>query len=118
MEESSDMNQSSRRGKSSHALQPQEELQKNIQLRSAFEVAHNITWNRMVASWTPPRWTKSSDLDEDRRRIGCTVSGNESHITPLRRFKDMKFPKPIIQLLKEKGIKTPTPIQAQGLPIA
>ena len=31
-------------------------------------------------------------------------------------FQDMKFPKSIIQAMKEKGIVRPTPIQMQGLP--
>ena len=35
---------------------------------------------------------------------------------PIASFRDMKFPKCIIQALKEKGIHKPTPIQMQGLP--
>ena len=36
---------------------------------------------------------------------------------PIGNFEDMKFPKPIIKQLQSKGIKKPTPIQAQGLPV-
>lgn len=34
------------------------------------------------------------------------------------RMQDMKIPKPILNYLKNKGIKRPTPIQMQGLPAA
>ena len=33
-------------------------------------------------------------------------------------LKEMRFPKPLLDYLKEKGIKKPTPIQVQGLPVA
>jgi ATP-dependent RNA helicase DDX41 len=36
---------------------------------------------------------------------------------PIKRFEDMKFPRPVIDALREKGIKKPTPIQIQGLPV-
>ena len=31
---------------------------------------------------------------------------------------EMKFPKPILKVLKGRGIAAPTPIQIQGLPVA
>ena len=37
---------------------------------------------------------------------------------PCKRFVDMKLPKCLISGLKRKGIKTPTPIQMQGIPCA
>jgi ATP-dependent RNA helicase DDX41 len=33
-------------------------------------------------------------------------------------MQDMKIPKPILDYLKTKGIKRPSPIQMQGLPTA
>ena len=33
-------------------------------------------------------------------------------------MQEMKFPKPILEVLKKKGILSPTPIQIQGLPVA
>ena len=36
---------------------------------------------------------------------------------PVTRFKDLKVPNCIVQLLSNKGIKKPTPIQVQGLPV-
>ena len=37
---------------------------------------------------------------------------------PILKFKDMRFPEPILEKLKMKEIKQPTPIQAQGLLVA
>jgi len=37
---------------------------------------------------------------------------------PMKSFSDMKFPTAIVEFLKERGIKRPTPIQMQGLPVA
>jgi len=36
---------------------------------------------------------------------------------PIRNFRDMKFPAPILDALAAKGITRPTPIQIQGLPV-
>jgi ATP-dependent RNA helicase DDX41 len=36
---------------------------------------------------------------------------------PIRNFRDMKFPQPILDALASKGITRPTPIQIQGLPV-
>lgn len=36
---------------------------------------------------------------------------------PIPSFKDMKLPPPILEYLKEKKIKSPTPIQLQGIPV-
>jgi ATP-dependent RNA helicase DDX41 len=30
----------------------------------------------------------------------------------------MRIPKPVLEYLRRKGIKKPTPIQVQGLPVA
>lgn len=35
---------------------------------------------------------------------------------PIKSFRAMKFPQPILAALKKKGITHPTPIQIQGLP--
>ncbi|GLT74043.1 hypothetical protein SLA2020_458640 [Shorea laevis] len=36
---------------------------------------------------------------------------------PIKNFKDMKFPEPILKKLKDKGTVQPTPIQVQGLSV-
>ncbi|KAE8710950.1 DEAD-box ATP-dependent RNA helicase 35B [Hibiscus syriacus] len=36
---------------------------------------------------------------------------------PIKNFKDMNFPDPMLKKLKAKGIVQPTPIQVQGLPV-
>ena len=35
---------------------------------------------------------------------------------PIPHFADMKIPRPILDYLKKKGIRKPTPIQMQGIP--
>jgi ATP-dependent RNA helicase DDX41 len=37
---------------------------------------------------------------------------------PINNFTDMRIPRPILDYLKTKGIKKPTPIQIQGIPTA
>ena len=37
---------------------------------------------------------------------------------PIKNFRDMKFPEPVLATLEAKGISRPTPIQIQGLPVA
>ncbi|KAK4375467.1 hypothetical protein RND71_006144 [Anisodus tanguticus] len=36
---------------------------------------------------------------------------------PIKNFKDMRFPEPILKKLRAKGIVQPTPIQVQGLSV-
>ena len=35
---------------------------------------------------------------------------------PIKSFRDMRFPEPVLEALKAKGIRKPTPIQIQGIP--
>lgn len=74
----------------------------------------------MKTSWTCPRWIMERGRDKDdevRKKWSILVEGDD--ITPpMRRFTDMKFPKPIIDALTAKNISRPTPIQMQGLPLA
>ena len=50
----------------------------------------------------------------DRYHIIC--EGNALP-PPLLAFEDMRFPDAILRQLTNKGIKRPTPIQIQGLPV-
>ena len=43
------------------------------------------------------------------------VEGNDPP-PPCKTFVDMKFPKPVIDSLKKRGIAAPSPIQMQGIP--
>ncbi|KAL6070872.1 DEAD-box ATP-dependent RNA helicase 35 [Balamuthia mandrillaris] len=81
--------------------------------------AKGITFSdSLQTGWTPPRWLQEMP-EEERAKIRedwhILVEG-EGIPPPIRRFKDMRFPKPILDALEDKGIKKPTPIQIQGLP--
>ncbi|KAG0759759.1 hypothetical protein G6F57_009899 [Rhizopus arrhizus] len=74
----------------------------------------------MKSSWTPPRYIRELSEKEHqaiRDKYHILVEG-EDLVPPIRHFKDMKFPQPVLDYLKEKKIDKPTPIQLQGLPVA
>lgn len=50
-----------------------------------------------------------------RNELRILVEGEEIP-APLKSFKEMKFHKGILDGLKEKNIRKPTPIQVQGIP--
>ncbi|MCL7041470.1 hypothetical protein MKW94_005508 [Papaver nudicaule] len=58
----------------------------------------------------------AKDCDSIRKQWRILVDGDQVP-PPIKRFKDMKFPEPVLKKLKEKGIVRPTPIQVQGLPV-
>lgn len=69
-------------------------------------------------SWRAPRYIlemSESQHDKTRQELRILVEG-EDIPPPLKRFAEMKFHKSIIDGLKDKKIKTPTPIQVQGIP--
>jgi ATP-dependent RNA helicase DDX41 len=73
-----------------------------------------------MCSWTPPRYIRELSEKEHqaiRDKYHILVEG-EDLVPPIRHFKDMKFPQPVLDYLKEKKIDKPTPIQLQGLPVA
>jgi ATP-dependent RNA helicase DDX41 len=102
----------------------EEEILKTIEdftpLQSVALRAHGIQFNEcMRTSWRPPRHIRSRS-DEENQKIRdawhIKVEG-ESIPPPIKSFKDLRFPKPILDVLKQKGISKPTPIQIQGLPV-
>lgn len=88
-------------------------------LMAASELAKAITYeNPIETSWRPPRHISGLPefkCDEIRHKLRILVEG-ENIPAPIRSFKEMKFPKAILQGLDKKGIKKPTPIQVQGMP--
>ena len=56
------------------------------------------------------------DCEEIRDKWHIIVEGVDIP-PPIRTFKEMKFPGPILNELERKGIARPTPIQIQGLPV-
>lgn len=88
-------------------------------LASDMELAKGINYTEPIkTSWTPPAFIRSRTESENvELREKHHVLADGMDIPPLiTNFRDMKIPKCIIDHLLTKGIKTPTPIQMQGLP--
>ncbi|KAF7270229.1 ATP-dependent RNA helicase abstrakt [Rhynchophorus ferrugineus] len=88
-------------------------------LMGVSELAKGIQYNNPIkTSWKPPRYIVAmSHLRHEkiRHELRILVEGEEIP-PPLRTFHDMKLHEGIIEGLKEKKIKKPTPIQVQGIP--
>ncbi|CAH2038367.1 unnamed protein product [Thlaspi arvense] len=97
-----------------------EHLSDKKTLMSVRELAKGIAYTEpLFTGWRPPlhiRKMSSKHMDLIRKQCHIIVNG-EDIPPPINTFEDMKFPRPILDTLKEKGISQPTPIQAQGLPV-
>ncbi|UZJ56045.1 hypothetical protein CBS101457_005365 [Exobasidium rhododendri] len=90
-------------------------------LASDLELAKGISYTEPITtSWKPPSFIRNRTEEENaalREQHHVLADGRD--IVPLiTNFRDMKIPICIIDYLLTKGIKTPTPIQMQGLPVA
>mmetsp|Transcript_18958 Transcript_18958/g.47034 ORF Transcript_18958/g.47034 Transcript_18958/m.47034 type:complete len:689 (-) Transcript_18958:1929-3995(-) len=90
-------------------------------LQAASELAKGIQYtNPMPSTWTCPRYILDQgeeSWEKIRKEWHMEVEGVDVP-PPCKRFVDMKFAPPILEVLKRKGIKKPTPIQMQGLTVA
>ncbi|KAF9410172.1 DEAD-box ATP-dependent RNA helicase 35 [Podila epigama] len=91
------------------------------QLASAEEISKGIVYTEpLKTSWTPPRHVR--EMSEETLagiRAKYHIDAEGENMPPvIKTFRDMKFPQPVLDYLKNKGIKMPTPIQMQGLPVA
>lgn len=97
-----------------------EHLSDKKTLMSVRELAKGITYTEpLLTGWKPPlriRKMSRKQMDLIRKQWHIIVSG-EDIPPPIKSFEDMKFKKPILATLREKGIVQPTPIQVQGLPV-
>ncbi|OLY82712.1 DEAD-box ATP-dependent RNA helicase 35, partial [Smittium mucronatum] len=91
------------------------------QLSSVSEIAKGIEYSEpLKTSWRPFKRFRDipeTQIEKIRSDLKIIVDGKDipcPHLT----FQSMRFPKPILDYLTDKGIKTPSPIQMQGLPIA
>lgn len=88
-------------------------------LMAATELAQGITYTQALkTAWKPPTYILAYPEERHervRKKFGILVEGDNVP-PPLKTFREMKFPRCIVQCLKEKGIKSPTPIQMQGIP--
>ena len=90
-------------------------------LQAAKEVATGVQYtDPLPTSWRPPRYVMEQGEEmwnKLRKEWHIDVSGKDVP-PPLKRFVDMKLPKPIMDVLHSKNILRPSPIQIQGLPVA
>lgn len=97
-----------------------ERLSDRKTLMSVRELAKGIQYHEpMVTGWKPPtavRHMSENECEAIRKQWHILVEG-ESIPPPIKNFKDMRLPEPILKKLKAKGIVQPTPIQVQGLPV-
>ena len=89
-------------------------------LMAATELAKGITYtDALRTSWKPPRYISAFPEERHqkvRKENGILAEGVDCP-PPLKKFREMKFPKSILNCLKAKGIKNPTSIQIQGIPV-
>ncbi len=73
----------------------------------------------MPTGWKPPVHIRHATEDEHQevRDKYHIITEGPNLLPPILAFKDMRLPHPILKQLESKGIKRPTPIQIQGLPI-
>ncbi|KAJ6996178.1 DEAD-box ATP-dependent RNA helicase 35A [Populus alba x Populus x berolinensis] len=97
-----------------------EHLSDKKTLISVRELAKGITYTEsLLTGWKPPlpiRRMSTKECDAIRKQWHIIVDG-EKNSPPIKNFKDVRFPEPILKMLKAKGIVQPTPIQVQGLPV-
>ncbi|KAH1076900.1 hypothetical protein GYH30_052420 [Glycine max] len=105
-------------------VQQEKEMIENLPdrktLMSVRELAKGITYTEpLPTGWKPPlhvRRMSKKECDLIRKQWHIIADGGDIP-PPIKNFKDMRFPEPVLKKLKAKGIVQPTPIQVQGLPV-
>jgi ATP-dependent RNA helicase DDX41 len=89
-------------------------------LMSVQELSKDVAYTHsIVTGWKAPahiRVLTEEEQDDVRNKWHIIVEGVDVP-PPIKTFREMKFPRPIIDELTRKGIARPTPIQIQGLPV-
>ncbi|KAI8815281.1 P-loop containing nucleoside triphosphate hydrolase protein [Cladochytrium replicatum] len=84
------------------------------------ELAKGIVYTEpMKASWKPPRaiqGMRESEIESIRKKFHILVEGDDIP-PPIRTFKNMRVPDELLSYLASKNIRSPTPIQIQGMPV-
>jgi len=95
------------------------EVAENTALKGVSELARGVEYTEPIkTSWRPPKLIISMPEKRHQRiwkKLHIDVEGIDPP-PPIKAFKDMKFPKPILEALRKKGIEKPSPIQIQGIP--
>lgn len=104
-------------------LKEEEKILESVAERKALmgvaELAKGIQYQDSIKTrWKPPKYIQqfSEEYNEKIRKKYQIIVEGEDISPPIKTFKEMKFPKCIVNALKKKGIKKPSPIQMQGLP--
>jgi len=109
-----------RKEEETRILRESSKIQANA-LQAASEVADGVTYETsMPSTWRCPRLVLAKgeeDWTNTRKNWHVLVEGDDIP-PPLKSFAGMKLPPRIMDLLNERNIKRPTPIQMQGLPVA
>ncbi|KAL8624109.1 DEAD (Asp-Glu-Ala-Asp) box polypeptide 41 [Nucella lapillus] len=96
-----------------------ESVTENKALKGVGELAHGIEYTEPIRTgWRPPPYILAHPPayhDKVRKKCNILVEGTDLP-PPIKTFQEMRFPLPIIEALKKKGIEKPTPIQIQGIP--
>jgi ATP-dependent RNA helicase DDX41 len=88
-------------------------------LQSNEEIADGRKYTESLkTSWTAPRYLldQPEEVHETMRAKWHILVEGEGCPPPIKSFKEMKFPKCVLDTLAKKGIARPTPIQVQGIP--
>lgn len=90
-------------------------------LQSDRELATGVHYTEpLPSSWIAPhkfRTMPESKREKIREEFHILVEGDGAP-PPIRNFSEMRIPAPLVEHLKGRGIKKPTPIQIQGIPVA
>lgn len=95
-----------------------ESVSENKALMGVHELAQGVTYTESIKTgWKPPKYVKLHKSDKVRSKSSINVTGVEVP-PPLKYFRDMKFPIPVVAALMAKEITKPSPIQMQVIPAA
>eukprot|EP00592_Proboscia_alata_P006230 CAMPEP_0194358036 /NCGR_PEP_ID=MMETSP0174-20130528/5394_1 /TAXON_ID=216777 /ORGANISM="Proboscia alata, Strain PI-D3" /LENGTH=717 /DNA_ID=CAMNT_0039128255 /DNA_START=67 /DNA_END=2217 /DNA_ORIENTATION=+ len=112
--------QQSRTEEEERILKEASKVQANA-LQAASELAQGVIYTESLkTSWKPPKYVLEGGVPsftKIRDKWHILVEGLDCP-PPLKSFREMKFPSPILNELHKRNIKRPTPIQMQGLPVA
>jgi len=94
-------------------------IQETRALMSVGELAKGVIYTEpLKTGWRPPRYIREAkeSRHERVRKKWYILTEGEGVPPPVKTFKEMKFPQPVLEALRLKGITKPTPIQVQGIP--
>ena len=106
-------------------LKEEERLMQQLLTKKALmgvqELAKGVVYTQRVETgWRPPvhvRMRAPEHHNAIRRKLHILVEGRDVP-PPIEDFRGMKLPPPVLRHLEGRGIKQPTPIQVQGIPVA